>query len=491
MTVRLRIAPSPTGDPHVGTAYIALFNLAFARRHGGRFVLRIEDTDRARSTPESERMISESLRWLGLLWDEGPDVGGPNGPYRQSERGALYRKYADELLEKGAAYRCFCSAERLDQVRKAQEAAKHQPRYDGKCRILPRAEAEARVAAGEPHVVRLRVPEDGFTSFADLIRGEVRIENRTVDDQVLLKSDGMPTYHLANVVDDRLMGITHVVRAEEWISSTPKHLLLYRAFGWETPQFGHMPLLRNSDRTKISKRKNPTSLKWYEAQGYLPEALVNFLALQGFSVPEGIEIFPFSRVVETFEFSRINTTGPVFDLQKLEWLNGEYIRKLGAEDLAQRLLPFARPGTSLETVRSILPLVQGRLKRLGEFQELTDFFFADRVEYEAGLLVPKKLEPARAVEGLRTFVQAYAAMAAPVATEIDREGRAIAERLGWKVGDLFMMLRVAVTGKTATPPLCETMVALGKDKVAARLDEAVRKLDGLARTAPSPAGQPQ
>lgn len=480
MTVRVRIAPSPTGDPHVGTAYIALFNLAFARRHGGQFILRIEDTDRTRSTPESERMIFESLRWLGLLWDEGPDVGGPHGPYRQSERRDLYARHAAELVERGAAYRCFCSAERLDTVRKAQEAAKTQSRYDGKCRILPRAEADARVAAGEPHVLRLRVPEDGATSFVDLIRGQITIENRTIDDQVLLKSDGFPTYHLANVVDDHLMGVTHVVRAEEWITSTPKHVLLYRAFGWEPPRFGHMPLLRNSDRTKISKRKNPTSLKWYESQGYLPEALVNFLALQGFSVPEGTEVFPYSRVVETFEFERINTTGPVFDLKKLEWLNGEYVRKLAPDELARRLAPFAPPGTDPAAIRRLVPLIQDRLKRLGEFVELTDFFFADRLQYDAKLLVPKKQEPARALDALRQFVAAWRELPDATAEALDRTGRALAERLGWKPGDVFMMLRVAVTGKTATPPLCETMVTLGKEKVAARLEEAVRLLEGLA-----------
>ncbi|MBI5368712.1 MAG: glutamate--tRNA ligase [Planctomycetes bacterium] len=486
MTVRLRIAPSPTGDPHVGTAYIALFNLAFARKQGGKFILRIEDTDRVRSSPESERMIFESLRWLGLLWDEGPDVGGPLGPYRQSERRDLYARHAAELLASGAAYRCFCSAERLDTMRKAQEAAKLQSRYDGKCRTLARAEAEARVAAGEPAVIRLRIPEEGVTSFVDMIRGEIRIENRTIDDQVLMKTDGFPTYHLANVVDDHLMGITHVVRAEEWITSTPKHVLLYAAFGWKAPEFAHMPLLRNSDRTKISKRKNPTSLKWYEAQGYLPEAMLNFLALQGFSVApsEGAkgfatEVFPFSRVVETIDFARICTTGPVFDLIKLGELNAHYLRALAPEELERRLAPFVKPGTDPAAMHALVPLVKDRLKRLGEWEELTDFFFQESLEYDAKLLVPKKVEPAAARDGLGRFVAAYRALPAPTAEALDQAGRALAQELGWKVGDLFMILRVAVTGKTATPPLCETMVALGRDRVLPRLEAALARFATL------------
>ncbi|MBI4615872.1 MAG: glutamate--tRNA ligase, partial [Planctomycetes bacterium] len=336
--VRVRIAPSPTGEPHVGTAYIALFNRAFARSHGGQFLLRIEDTDRTRSTKESELAILESLRWLGLSWDEGPDAGGPCGPYRQSERTEHYQRAAEELLEKGAAYRCFCTAERLEKMRKEQEATKARPGYDRLCRRLDPAEAHRRVAAGEPCVVRLAVPPEGATEFADGIRGEnVRIAHEEIDDQVLLKSDGFPTYHLANVVDDHLMGISHVIRAEEWIPSTPKHVLLYRAFGWEPPVFAHMPLLRNPDRSKISKRKNPTSLTWYRAAGFLPEALLNFLALLGGAAEGDEEVFDVSKLDSGFELSRIKTSAPVFDLKKLEWMNGQHLARIALDVVLPRV----------------------------------------------------------------------------------------------------------------------------------------------------------
>src|SRR5881296_1538183 len=337
MSVRTRIAPSPTGDPHVGTAYVALFNYAWARRNGGQFVLRIEDTDRQRSHPSSERMIFEALRWLGLSWDEGPDVGGPHGPYRQSERTEIYRQHAEELLRRGGAYLCFCTPERLEALRAEQREKKLPSGYDGRCRSLPPEEARRRRAAGEAHVVRLAMPSEDSMVVADLLRGDIRFERPQMDDQVLLKSDGYPTYHLANVVDDHLMRITHVIRAEEWLSSTPKHVLLYQAFGWEPPVFMHMPLLRNADRSKISKRKNPVSLEFYERQGYLPEALLNFLALMGWSMSDDREVFRIDEMIEEFSFARVNLGGPVFDLQKLEWLNGVYIRQLPPEALTQRL----------------------------------------------------------------------------------------------------------------------------------------------------------
>ncbi len=289
--VRVRVAPSPTGVPHVGTAYIALFNYAFAQQEGGSFILRIEDTDQARSTAESEEAILRSLHWLGIEWDEGPDCGGPHAPYRQSERAETYREHVQELLDSGHAYRCFCTPERLAELRKEQKRQRlPQLKYDRRCLELSDDEVTQRLADGAPHVVRLRVPE-GETVYRDRLRGEITFQNETIDDQVLLKSDGFPTYHLANVVDDHQMAISHVVRAEEWITSTPKHVLLYEAFGWQPPEFVHMPLLRNKDRSKISKRKNPVSLDWYREQGYLPEALRNFLALLGFSMPDEREVF--------------------------------------------------------------------------------------------------------------------------------------------------------------------------------------------------------
>ena len=303
--VRTRIAPSPTGDPHVGTAYIALFNLAFAKKHGGDFLLRIEDTDQTRSTVESEAQIFESLKWLGLDYDEGPDNGGNYGPYRQSERFHIYGDYAKQLVDNGTAYHCFCTQERLDNLRDRQKAMKKAPGYDGHCRALSKEEVEKRLAAGEENVVRLKMPYEGETVIKDVLRGEVRFENNLIDDQVLIKGDGFPTYHLANVVDDHLMEITHVIRAEEWISSTPKHIQLYRAFGWDEPEFVHMPLLRNADRTKISKRKNPTSLIYYRENGYLKESMVNFLGLMGYNVGENeILSLPFikNRLVHLDEY---------------------------------------------------------------------------------------------------------------------------------------------------------------------------------------------
>ncbi|MEO6910518.1 MAG: glutamate--tRNA ligase, partial [Edaphobacter sp.] len=333
--IRVRIAPSPTGDPHVGTAYIGLLNYIYARQRGGKFILRIEDTDRARFVATSEQMIFDTLRWVGLTWDEGPDVGGPLGPYRQSERTEIYRDHAEILLTNGSAYRCFCTAEELDAARKQQMAAKLPPRYPGTCRHLTREQIEKNLAANKSFVVRMAVPTAASTTFRDELRGNITFDHNNVDDQVLMKSDGFPTYHLANVVDDHLMQITDVIRAEEWISSTPKHVLLYKAFGWQQPRFWHMPLLRNIDKSKISKRKNPVSLIYYRQAGFLPEALINFLGLMGGGVPAdlngGTEKFTLTEMVEHFVFTNIRLGGPVFDLTKLKWLNGEYLRAITPE----------------------------------------------------------------------------------------------------------------------------------------------------------------
>lgn len=476
-TVRVRIAPSPTGDPHVGTAYIALFNRCFARQQGGKFVLRIEDTDRARSTPESERAIFASLRWLGLDYDEGPDVGGPFGPYRQSERSAIYREHADLLLARGAAYRCFCTAERLEALRREQRAAKLDPRYDRHCLSLPEAEAERRAAAGEPHVVRLRVPE-GQTSYHDRLRGAITFQNSTIDDQVLLKSDGFPTYHLANVVDDHLMQITHVCRAEEWITSTPKHVLLYQAFGWEMPEFIHMPLLRNADRSKISKRKNPTSLDWYRAEGYLPEALLNFLALMGFSMPDEREVFTLAEMTEAFSWDRVKTGGPVFDLTKLDWLNGVYIRSLPEPELARRLAEANARAASAPPgyLAAIVPLVRERLKKLGDFDEWASFFFTDPLEYGPDLLVPKKATRQEAHAMLAASAQALAQVAEWTPASLEDAGKALCAARQWKPANVFMALRVAITGRTASPPLFESMAVVGRDRSLARIHRAAALL---------------
>jgi glutamyl-tRNA synthetase len=483
MTVRTRIAPSPTGDPHVGTAYVALFNYALARRHGGQFVLRIEDTDRERSSAASEAMIFDALRWLGLRWDEGPDVGGPHGPYRQSERTEVYRERAEELVARGAAYRCFCTRERLDALREEQKAKKQNFGYDGRCRVLPPEEAQRRRAAGEPCVVRLAMPGGGETVVHDLLRGEVRFDNAQVDDQVLLKSDGFPTYHLANVVDDHLMGITHVIRAEEWLSSLPKHVELYRGFGWETPVFCHLPLLRNADRSKISKRKNPVSLNFYRRAGYLPEALLNYLALMGWAMPDEHEEFTLEEFVGAFTLERISLGGPVFDVEKLRWLNGKYLRKLPPPELVARLRAHL---LSQDHLLEVLPLVQERIDTLEGFFEYASFFFVGEVPYADDALramVPKGRTAAEASKALRALLEEAVDPLLDWRKEtLEPAVRRFGEKAGWAPGELFMAVRVAATGRVASPPLFETLAVLGKETCRRRLRRAADALKTGATT---------
>lgn len=474
--VRVRIAPSPTGDPHVGTAYIALFNYVWARKHGGQFVLRIEDTDRARSKPEWEQMVLESLRWVGLRWDEGPDIGGEHGPYRQSERGAIYAEHAERLLQSGAAYRCFCSAERLAEVREQQRARKETPRYDGHCRALANADIEANLEAGVPHVVRLRTPDGGVTRFADRLRGEVEIANEQIDDQVLLKSDGMPTYHLANVVDDHLMGITHVIRAEEWVTSTPKHVLLYAAFGWGLPEFVHLPLLRNADKSKISKRKNPVSINYYRDAGYLPEALRNYLGMMGWTMPDEREKFTLDEMVDNFTFERVSLGGPVFDVPKLTWLNGLYLRELSPAQFLDRLRNEVLSSQRLE---EIVPLIQPRVEKLEDFVAQSAFFFVGDVDYDAAAraaLVPKKREPKEMAAALEVVLTHIDAMPVLAREPVEQMLRGLCEELQMKPKELFMPVRIAVTGRKATPGLFETMEVLGKERCRRRLRAAIELL---------------
>jgi glutamyl-tRNA synthetase len=475
---RTRIAPSPTGDPHVGTAYVALFNLALARKTGGQFLLRIEDTDRQRSHPASEKMIFEALRWLGLTWDEGPDIGGPHGPYRQSERSAIYREHAEELVGKGAAYPCFCTPERLEKLREEQKAQKASVLgYDGLCRRLDRAEAERRCAAGETHVIRLAMPDEPSMTVTDLLRGEVRFERPQMDDQVLLKSDGFPTYHLANVVDDHLMKITHVVRAEEWLSSLPKHVHLYRSFGWEMPVFCHLPLLRNADKSKISKRKNPVSLNHYRRAGYLPEAMVNFLALMSFSMPDGREEFTLPEFIEAFDLTRISLGGPVFDLEKLTWLNGRYLRRLSTPEFLGRLRGHL---LSDEYLGAVHALARERVDTLEGFYDYTSFFFVGEVAYDAEALrtlVPKGRTAADVAKALGALVEkSIDPLLEWNAATIEAALKAFADEVAWPAKDLFMTVRLAVTGRAATPPLFETMAVLGKEVCRRRLRKAAAVL---------------
>lgn len=485
--VRTRIAPSPTGEAHIGNLYVALVNWALARQAGGRFVVRIEDTDRTRFVEGAEQAFLDALEWLGLDHDEGPDVGGPVGPYRQSERLALYRERADHLLAEGHAYRCFCSPQRLAEVRKARQKAGRATGYDRKCRSLPPEESDRRAEAGEPHTVRLAVPMEGQARFTDGLRGDIVIDNREIDDQVLLKSDGYPTYHLAVVVDDHLMGITDVVRAEEWIVSTPKHILLHEALGWDPPRLLHLPLLRNPDKSKLSKRKNPVSVGWYRAEGFLPEAVVNYLGLLGHSMPGGREVFSKDDFLAAFSTERLVTSGPVFDLDKFEWLNGQWIRRLPVEDLLARLrgggfLPEALAARyDEEHLKAIVALMQQRMRRLSEFAPGVGFFI-EREPYEADLLVPtkgKKRKPTRTkAETLEALERVRAVLAD--AHEWDAEAmesrlRALADEIGWKVGELFAPLRVAVTCRRVSTPLFETMDILGRQECLARLDEAIDK----------------
>lgn len=469
--IRTRIAPSPTGDPHVGTAYVALFNYVFAKQKAGKFILRIEDTDRTRFQEGSEKKIFDCIKWLGLPYDEGPDIGGTFAPYRQSERLDLYSKYAHQLVKLDKAYYCFCTSQELETMKKEQEVAHLPPMYDGRCKKINKTEAQKRVDSGEKYVIRFNMPDSGETVFTDLIRGEIKIQNELIDDQILLKSDGYPTYHLGVVVDDHLMDITHVIRAEEWISSVPKHIQIYKALGWELPQFAHLPLLRNPDKSKISKRKNNTSLLWYKEQGYLPEALLNFFALLGYSLPNDQEIISVEELIKTFTFDRVVKSGPVFNLAKLDWLNGIYIRKKSDEELLNLLDPFLNNVIASEAKQSrpyllkIIPLVKERLKKLSDFSSYTDFFFQDPV-LDKNLLSGKK-------EILEQSISNFSNSSNWSNSSLEQSGRELAIKLNTKPADLFMTLRICLTGKTATPPLFETMEVLGKEKTLSRLQKAI------------------
>ncbi len=488
--VRVRVAPSPTGDPHVGTAYMSLFNLAFARQQGGQFLLRVEDTDRARFRADSEQQVYDTLHWLGLDWDEGPDIGGPCAPYRQSERLDTYQPHVDTLLADGRAYHCWCSAQRLTEMREDQQKRKVPTGYDRLCVGKTEAERAALPGFSPTPVVRMLVPDDVPLSFVDLIRGEVSAPRP--DDQVILKGDGFPTYHLAVVVDDHLMGITHVVRGEEWISSTPKHLLLFDWLGWERPQFAHMPLLRNVDKSKISKRKNPAArLTWFQEQGYLPEALLNFLGLLGYSLPEADkEIFSFEEMSASFDWKRVNTVGPVFDLDKLGWLNGHYVRELSEADFAERALPFlqraglvAEPATAdeLAALASVVPLVQTRVAVLSELPDLVRFLFVAEEDFS--------VDPAAAAKALGEGSGAVLTAAADALEGVQDwsaetvqaavDGALLEGGLGLKRGKAYTPLRAAVCGASIAPPLPESIALLGKARALRRLRAAASPDQGV------------
>lgn len=474
MNVRTRIAPSPTGSPHIGTAYIALFNYAFAKHHGGQFILRIEDTDQVRSTRESEQAIFDALQWVGLRWDEGPDKGGPHGPYRQSERTAIYQEHSRKLAANGAAYPCFCTAARLADLRRTQAAQGGQPGYDGRCATLSAVEASRRIQAGEAHVRRLRVPPEGECIMQDGLRGEVRIPWNKVDHQVLLKADGFPTYHLANVVDDHLMEITHVIRGEEWINSLPKHLLLYQAFGWTPPQFFHLPLLRNPDKSKLSKRKNPVSILYYQRAGILPEALINYLGLLAYSFEDGREHFTLDELAAAFDIKRISLGGPIFDIQKLQAFNGRHLRAMPLDELLRR---FKTWGLNEQTWAKIIPLAQPRLNQLSDLVPLATYLFADRLAYEPPALLAGGIEGERLVQLLRIAQWEIEKTPDWTLEAIKQIFGQIAEKENAKLKQLLPPFFVAISGAAVSLPVFDSMLILGRDMTLRRIQYALDVLD--------------
>ncbi|HEY7024226.1 MAG TPA: glutamate--tRNA ligase [Candidatus Limnocylindrales bacterium] len=492
MSVRVRIAPSPTGPLHIGTARTALYNYLFAKRVGGTFILRLEDTDEARSTLDFERDILEELHWLGIEWDEGPEIAGQPakgsyGPYRQMQRIERHRQVAEQFLSEDKAYYCYCTPELLDADRKAQEAAHEPPHYVGRCAHLTPAERAEREAQGLKPTIRFRVG-NGVVAFDDIIRGHVEISTTALGgDLIIVRSNGTPLYHFAVCVDDADMAISHIIRGEDHLSNTPKHILLFRAMGADVPQFAHLPLILNPDRTKMSKRKSQTAVSDYRTQGYIPEAFDNFLALLGWSSGTEEEIFSLAQLVDRFSLERVHQGGAIFDRERLEWLNGQWIRKLPDDELIERVLPFLvadltileSNGVSVrmpaaEDVRALLPMIRERLPILSAVGPLVDFLFVQELRVDPELLVPKRWDAATTLAAL-TAARRVIANVGEVSFEADElEGplRQLAEDRGWKPGDLFMAIRVAVTGKTATPPLFDTLVALGYERTLERLDAA-------------------
>jgi len=474
--VRTRMAPSPTGEYHVGHIATLLKNYAFAKKNGGQFVLRIEDTDQERLVEGAVDRIMQVIKDYGLDWDEGPSKGGPYGPYVQSERLPMYKAKAEELVAAGKAYYCFCSSERLEQNREAQRAAKIPPKYDRQCRGLTAEAVAERLAKGESSVIRLKVPDNVPVVFTDLIRGQIEVNSDVVDDQVLLKSDGFPTYHLAVVVDDNAMKITHIMRGEEWISSTPKHVLLYQAFGWQPPIFAHIPVFLNPDgKGKMSKRKGAVSARSFLEDGYLPEALLNFFMILGWARADQTEILTLAEYVQEFDPQDISAKSVVFDLNKLAWINGIYIRKLPELDLIQRLEKFLPADFPAGLLPRVLPLVMERLVKLKDIDELTGFFYRD-IEFDSELLL-KKSTPSEVIQQLSITLRAITDLTSFSLESLEESLRSLQASHDWKKSQYFMLLRVAVTGKTATPPLFETMVVMGKELVLSRLETAKAVLE--------------
>lgn len=474
MEVRTRIAPSPTGeDLHIGNLYTALINWAYARKNRGKFIIRIEDTDRERFVEGSEETILSSIEAFGLTPDESPRLGGPYEPYRQSERLEIYKKYAMELVEKGSAYKCFCSKEKLEQIRNQETETRIKKKHREHCESN---------SVGEKYVIRLKVPENEDISFDDLIRGKITINSSQLDDQVLLKSDGFPTYHLGVVVDDYLMKISHVIRAEEWISSTPKHVLLYKAFGWELPVFVHLPILRNSDKSKLSKRRNPVWVSWFLRDGYLPEAILNFLALMGWSHPDQKEIFSLDEFIQKLDLKNFSPAGPAFDTVKLDWINGEYIRKMTDEELADRLEKYlkeidhiAKNIPSKDDLLEIVPLVKERIKKLSDFIPLTDFIYG-KPEYDMSVF--NKLKIDNKTQVLAQILEKLNSLPSPWnIRDFEETFKELAHDLKMLNVNMFQLIRVAISGQLVTPPLFESMQILGEEETKKRIKEAITFLE--------------
>lgn len=479
MEVRTRIAPSPTGDPHVGTPYMSLFNLIFAKHHGGKFLLRIEDTDQSRSRPEYEESIFKSLKWLGIEWDEGPDVGGPYGPYRQSERTEIYREHCQRLLDAGHAYKCFATPEELKEMRELASKMGKRMGYDRRYRNLSPEEIQERENAGQPYVIRLKVPLTGECLYEEMTKGRIATPWSDVDDQILLKSDGFPTYHLANVVDDYLMKITHIIRGDEWTSSTPKHVLLYDLFGWKRPKFIHMPLLLGVDGKKLSKRKNPTSVFYYKESGYLPDAFINFLTLMGYSMPEDKEIYTLDEIIKDFSVNRVGVSGAFFDVKKLDWINQQYlINNIPEKDLWEKIKAW---GFSDEKMAKIIPLIRTRIKTFGEFMDLCQFLFVNHLDYSEELLCPKGIAKEISAEVLQCMIWSMEAQ--------EDWGRKGFEKASREISSLFEMnhkkvimqiLFGVITGKRQGPPLFDSVSILGKDLTRARHLNGIEFLGGIS-----------
>jgi glutamyl-tRNA synthetase len=480
--VRTRFAPSPTGYLHIGGLRTALFSWLFARHNDGEFILRIEDTDRSRLVEDALDDITESLAWTGIDWDEGPDTGGPYGPYLQSERKALYKEFTDLLLEEGRAYRCFCSQERLQTVREKNPGQG----YDRRCRSLTAEEIERHEAKGDPYVVRLKIKDGGATEFSDEIRGKISTKNELIDDFVLMKSDGFPTYHLANVVDDHLMRISHVIRGDEWISSTPKHVLLYETFGWDRPVFAHVPVILREGGGKLSKRHGATTVKEFRERGYLPDALVNFIALLGWSLDDKTEIFSLDELVFSFDLARVNRAACVFSYEKLDWFNGMYIREKNTQELYDLFLPYLveaglvpkeDPHRNRDYLLQIIPLVKERVKHLCEAGDQVAFFFDEGYTPPGpDTLVQKKLSAADSIRILELCAASVKDIELFMDKEIENALRELVEKLEYKTGQIFMTIRVAVTGRTVSPGLFETMRVLGKERVQNRLKKSLSVL---------------